>query len=601
MSQEIEAKIRAFSREVGTGTSQKGNELVFKFCPYCSGGSNRDKNTFSINTITGQFQCKRSSCSRQGNLITLAEDFNFDLGDEYNRRYNINGYNNRFKKFKVRTIATTDPAIAYLKSRGISQSTADKYHITTKAGADNILVFPFYDDKGELKFIKYRNTAYVKGETKGSKEWCESNCMPILFGMDHCDLNQNTTLIMTEGQIDSLSVAECGFPNAVSVPTGMNGFTWFPHCAEWIDRFEELIIFGDCEHGKVTLAENMQQRFKGKFRVVRVEDYQGCKDANELLQKFGPAAIGKAISQAAVLPDTRIVDLGEVRPLDMEKMFKVPTMIRSLDRIASGGLYGGQVIALTGKAGDGKSTFLSQMLLNFIEQGYNTFCYSGELSVQMFQYWLNRQAAGTAKLTEGGMDLIRSWYKGKVYIYDYTRVSENDEMETLLELTEKAIRDLDCKIVMLDNLMTAVSATTSAELYERQKDFVGRLTKLATLYDVVIILVAHPKKIERGSQISESYDIAGSSDIGNKVSMTLAYCRMDPRDGGPDQRELKILKNRLTGWVTTKERRIVLNYDEASRRIYETAEDLRRAYGWKRDKDGFVPLEEELPFLEGEE
>lgn len=599
MNQEIETRIRQFSNEVGISSKPKGNELVFKFCPYCNGGANRDKFTFSINTTTGQFQCKRSSCSRQGNLITLAEDFNFDLGDEYNRRYNINNFNGRFKKFKATHVESTIPAISYLQSRGISPAIANKYHITSKAGADEIIVFPFYDDKGELKFIKYRNTAYVKGETKGSKEWCESNCMPILFGMDHCDLTQSKTLIMTEGQIDSLSVAECGFPNAVSVPTGMNGFTWFPHCASWIDQFEELIIFGDCENGKVTLAEHMQQRFKGRFRVVKVEDYQGCKDANEMLQKLGPAAIGKAISQAAVMEDTRIVNLGKVQPLDMSKMFKIPTGIKSLDKIAGGGLYGGQVIALTGKAGDGKSTFLSQLLLNVTEQGFNSFCYSGELSVQMFQYWLNRQASGVAHLTDKNMELIRAWYNEKIYIYDYTKVEDADEMETLLKLTEKAIRDLDCKMVMLDNLMTAVSATTSAELYERQKDFVKRLTKMATVYDVVIILVAHPKKIERGSQINESYDIAGSSDIGNKVSMTLAYCRMDPKDGyGPDYRELKILKNRLTGWVTTRDRRIVLQYDESSKRIYEDSEDLQKVYGWKVDKDGFIPVEEELPFLE---
>ena len=33
-------------------------------------------------------------------------------------------------------------------------------------------------------------------------------------------------LVITEGQIDSLTLAECGVPNAVSVPNGCNGFTF---------------------------------------------------------------------------------------------------------------------------------------------------------------------------------------------------------------------------------------------------------------------------------------------------------------------------------------------------------------------------------------
>ena len=64
--------------------------------------------------------------------------------------------------------------------------------------------------------------------------------------MNNCNL-ENKTLILTEGQLDSLSVTECGFENAVSVPTGMNGFTWVPHCWDWVHNFEKIIVFGDLD------------------------------------------------------------------------------------------------------------------------------------------------------------------------------------------------------------------------------------------------------------------------------------------------------------------------------------------------------------------
>lgn len=589
MSMEItEQDIYEFANSTPGGKRLKGNELVFDICPYCRGGAKRDPKTFSINIKTGQFQCKRSSCNHSGNMVTLAEDFNFRLSEDNMRRYNVNNYNGKFRKFREIRIESKDEAVEYMKSRGISAEVTKAYKLTVQNEHPNVLVFPFYDSKDNLRFIKYRKTDFDRAKDK-AKEWCEANCMPILFGMDHCDTS-NKTLIITEGQIDSLSVVQAGFKNAVSVPTGMNGFTWYPHCAEWLKQFTEMVIFGDCENGKVTLVDGLTKRFEGKIRVVQEEDYKGCKDANDILRQYGTAAIADAIQNAKVLPDSSIIDLADVEPLDIENMFKIPTQIGPLDKLLDGGLYGGQVVALTGKAGDGKSTMLSQLLLNFIDQGFSSFVYSGELSKQMFQHWLFQQASGTAVLTEGTTYKLRNWCRGKVWLYDSDNI-DNDETEQVIAMAEKAARDLDCKCVIIDNLMTAIVTNNSDALYEAQKNFVGKLCKIAIKYNIVVILVAHPKK---SAEMTESYDISGTSDIGNKVSLTLAYCRV--KDQGEDARELKILKNRFTGRLS-KNNPIYLYYDQNTKRIAEDRAGFKRIYGWQTDSDGFAPVDqEELPF-----
>ena len=74
---------------------------------------------------------------------------------------------------------------------------------------------------------------------------CEKDTKPILFGMAQCE--DFTTLAITEGQIDSLSLAECGIKNAVSVPTGALGFTWFRHCEEWINKLKHNCF---CDYGE---------------------------------------------------------------------------------------------------------------------------------------------------------------------------------------------------------------------------------------------------------------------------------------------------------------------------------------------------------------
>ena len=110
-----------FAREHGP-VKAKGNELVFDRCPYCRGGQKPDKGTFSLNRITGLYQCKRASCGVSGNMVELARDFNFDLGEDVRRHYNLQGYNKRFKEFSEahdKTYESKDAAVEYLKSRGI--------------------------------------------------------------------------------------------------------------------------------------------------------------------------------------------------------------------------------------------------------------------------------------------------------------------------------------------------------------------------------------------------------------------------------------------------------------------------------------------------
>ena len=43
-----------FAAERGIKYKHRGDELVFKWCPYCQ-GDNKDKETFAISMSTGQF------------------------------------------------------------------------------------------------------------------------------------------------------------------------------------------------------------------------------------------------------------------------------------------------------------------------------------------------------------------------------------------------------------------------------------------------------------------------------------------------------------------------------------------------------------------
>jgi len=282
--------------KLNSETHVKGDELFFKWCPYCN-GDEHDKDTFSINLTTGMFKCFRASCGRQGHFVQMAKDFGYHLDFKQDATKKIYRSLPQFK------IEIRNKAIEYMAHRGISREIVERYKITTRKDNDNILVFPFCDPNGVLQFVKYRKIDFDKAKDK-NKEWCEANTMPILFGMDQC-VNFES-LIITEGQIDSLSVSECGIQNAVSVPTGALGFTWLENCWEWISKFSEVVIFGDNEKGKITLVDELSKRLPMPVRVVQMDDYFGEKDANDILRKYGKESILSAIQNAKIQPVNHI-------------------------------------------------------------------------------------------------------------------------------------------------------------------------------------------------------------------------------------------------------------------------------------------------------
>lgn len=591
-----------FARHVHAETNVRNGELFFKLCPYCNPKPTRDNiKTFSINLKTGQFKCLRASCGVTGNMITLAKDFDFSLGNEIDEYYKPKKKYRDFGK-REKPIEPKPEAIRYLESRGITEAVAKEYEITVQTDKPNILVFPFYDEVGRLQFIKYRKTDYNKEKDK-NKEWCEANCKPILFGMRQC--KDFSRLVITEGQVDSLSVATVGIDNAVSVPTGAKGFTWVPYCWNWANRFKEIVVFGDYEKGGITLLDELSKRFKITIKHVREEDYKDCKDANEILQKYGKDQVRYCVENAVIVPMKQVIPLSQVKNVDIFKLPKLRTGISQIDRLLYGGLPFSGVTLISGKTGKGKSVFASQIMISAVSQGYKCFAYSGELVDFQFKSIMDFQIAGGRHIFEYqnawgdsaynisnvNRELISQWYDDKFWLYDNS-IIENDEQESLVTVAENVIMQYGVKVLLLDNLMTAIDleATYGSDKYERQGLFVKKLARLATRHNVLILLVAHKRK--NNFSTNENDEISGSSDISNLAMVTITYD--DDKDIEPSQRLCKISKNRLFGKVETKG--YVLDYDEKSKRIYGQGDDLYVDYGWNKNNGGFTAINEETPF-----
>lgn len=593
MSYELkQSDIYGFANSAGAETHEKGRELFFKYCPYCHGGEHRDKNTFSINLDKGTFKCFRATCGMQGHFVELCRDMGYPLDF---------GEVKQYRKLPQKPITVRDRAVEFLKSRGISEATGRKYSITAQAQNNDIIAFPFFDENNILQFVKYRNSRY---NGYGNKEWCEKNTKPILFGMAQC--TDFKRLVVTEGQLDSLSVSECGISNAVSVPTGARGFTWVEHCYDWVCKFDEIVVFGDYEHGKITLSEEFNIKFpQKKIKIVSAECYLGEKDANDILRKYGKDAVIKAVESAKEAPINAVLELADVESIDIYNMERVSTGISSIDR-ALGGLYFGQVVLLTGERGHGKSTLMSMLGCEALNQGYTCLFYSGELPAYQFKNWINMQLAGSENLQEcksaAGDTYYRipkdvdrkicEWYRGRALICDNSHIGE-DEETALEKVIVNTICRKNARFICIDNLMTAMDYDSNSDLYRKQSGFVKTLKTIAGKYNVCIVLVAHPRKSgTQGKTGFQNDDISGSADITNRVDVVMVCSRNQDSQKNYDN-EIIITKNRLTGRLILHKNSVKLIYSPSSKRLVMADYQTPKVYGWQNVQ--ITPAESEEP------
>lgn len=586
-----ERDLLGLASKLGADTRRKGDELFFKWCPYCH-GDGHDKDTFSVNLTTGLYKCFRSGCDRHGHFVQLARDFGYplDMGDTPRK----------YRELPQRPLKVKEQAVRYLEGRGISRGVTERYHISARKDNENVLVFPFYDQNHTLRFVKYRKTDFDKERDK-NKEWCEKDTMPILFGMDQCQ--DFSRLVITEGQIDSLSLAEAGIPNAVSVPNGARGFTWIENCWDWVAKFPEVVVFGDCERGKITLVDELSRRLRCKLRVVRQEDYLGEKDANAILQKYGPEAIRQAVHNAQVLPVNHVVRLAEVESVDLNDLERIRTGFSNLDRVVDG-FFMGQLVLLTGKRGEGKSTLMGQLMAEALNQGYKVLAYSGELPGYQFKRWLDFQLAGPQNvlttynvysdprysLEEDTVQRLNRWYYDNAFLYDNNSLN-GDEYESLLETIEKTIQRYGVKLVCVDNLMTAIDVASADSQYIQQSQFVRSLKQIAVRYNVVVLLVAHPKKTD--GKVTDNDAVSGSSDITNRADIVLSYVKN--AEGEAPGGKVFVMKNRMTGKLALGDGAVAMEYEPSSKRIYQAGSSPSYKYDWERTPAEFGSADD-LPF-----
>jgi twinkle protein len=193
--------------------------------------------------------------------------------------------------------------VRWFATRGIPEAILIRAGIT--AGQEfcpqlgrSILAIRFpYLRAGALVNIKYR--------TLDKHFWMVRGARRILYGLD--DILGAETVCLVEGEVDALSIATAGGPPTVSVPDGAPPPD-ATHCGNKFSFLDELalarlraastvLIASDMDAPGVRLAEELAARV-GRAGCRRVAWPEGCKDANDVLVRLGPAAVLASLTHA---------------------------------------------------------------------------------------------------------------------------------------------------------------------------------------------------------------------------------------------------------------------------------------------------------------
>lgn len=562
----------------------------------CFGACGRSYDLLDVLMIKGNTY--NQACKRLFDLAGIAYSFG-ELGVKTKRAYRYPKPVHKNDKQKV---------IDYLAVRKISKSTIDYADIRQDEHGN--IAFNYYDTNDVLTMVKYRPSRRVEhGDTKN---WCQKDAdtSPLLFNMNR--INATMPLMITEGEIDCLSAIEAGFTNVVSVPFGSGNFNWIEENYDWLEQFDSIIICSDNDEAGMKMQKECVYRL-GSWRTKVVEIPQYVKlennkkrlvsDLNEVLYYFGKEKVIEIISSAKDSPVQGVVDFSDIEDIDLDAIDGIPTGLPALDKYLMK-LFYGTLNIVTGINGSGKSSFLNQIICQALDQGKNAYLFSGELPNFQAKNWINYIFAGQRnlkecrtgdsvfyKVTPEAKKAISDFYRGRLFI---RADGESHKKSDILRSMEDSVRKYGTKLIILDNLTAMDIEGTDETKYEKQAEFVMELISFAVKFNVAVILVVHPHKIDTMRRLSKM-DVQGISAIIDLAHRIISLYRVQDADrkGKPKLNGngwhippinadviIDILKDRLTGYES---RGVEVFYDRPSRRFFTTEEELDHRYLWDRN------------------
>jgi len=504
--------------------------------------------------------------------------------------------------------SSTHPCVTFLKSRGLTREVCELYRVgygtfsflDAKGGWQLFacVTFPWLGRDGEFgpgatgvatsSDYKVLRTKIRGLDNKAMQRIVPAGGVRGLFGWntipDDCD-----TVVLTEGEFDAMSVFQATKRPTLSVPNGANSFS--PELLPALKRFKRIILWYDDDKPGAEGCEAAAHKLGlARCAIVRttqhvlerahtahprlLADGKAPKDANDLL-RLG-YDLNVIIDSAQPIRHEEVLSFDDLRAAvrhELSGAADAGYLSRALPTLSKilGPHRLGELTIVTGPTGSGKTTFLSQLSLDYCLQGVPTLWGSFEIKNTRLVAMMIKQLAYCGGLNWRGTPAPDDQYAGalkNIQTIDFTKEDEfnkyADELDSLdlyflrffgstsvdkvIDALEHAVQQHDVKLIVLDNLQFMISGHGGSgpggqhmNKFEAQERALDQFRAFATKHQVHIVLVMHPRKEAEGLPLTIE-SISGTAKASQEADNIIILQK--DKDGS---KTLEVKKNRFSG------------------------------------------------------
>lgn len=531
-------------------------------CPQCS--ENRKKKNdpcLSVNGESGMWHCH--NCGWSGRL-----------GETKTGRETATKVYKKPIPFPEDALVMDPAVLEYFRRRGISKKTLSIsrtiscMHYLPGTGEDTLcMAFQYFKD-GQLVNVKYRDA------NKNMSQ--EPDPEPCLWNIDSAKGAKE--IYITEGEIDALTLIECGYQSAVSVDKGAPQPKDKSHDKklECVTRAEDVIkcaetvfLCTDKDEPGLLLEKDLLA-IVGPAKCLICHYPEGCKDLNDVLVRFGRDAVRECITNAQPAPVPGVRNFSEFSDSIANYWRKGHERGFStgwVDFDENFTFQPGSVTIITGIPTSGKSEFLHQLLINgYILHGWKSVLYSPEmlpvdiLFSNFAEKLIGKPFFGASEKRMSYAEMQSALKEVSSFLFPV--LPDTYGMFTLDQILTAAKVCIDrygVRMLAIDpyNRIRHVRESWHSET-EYVGEFMAKLVSFAKTERIPVFLVAHPTKLrkdERTKQfpVATLYDISGSANFYNMTDNGLSLYRDTSNKGENNvvQVHVQKIKNKFCGRMNT--------------------------------------------------
>jgi twinkle protein len=507
-------------QEKGIELKGKTSGQIKTICPLCSASrKNKRDLCLSVNIEEGVYSCH--NCEFKGRVSSKPVK--------------------EYQKPMPRLEKLNPKFIAEFERRGISNNTLLRLGVTegmewmpAKGSEMPVVCFNYFRDE-ILVNVKFR------GQGKAFK--MVSGAELIFYNLDA--IKNEDECIIVEGEIDCLTLHECGIYNVVSVPNGASKgsqkLEYLDNCWEYFTGKKKVILMVDNDPAGYELREELARRI-GKEICWKIEYPEGCKDSNDVLNKLGKDAVKDVVNKAIQWPVEGIIEVQSMFE-DIRNYYDygypegTGLGIAGLDNLIS--FVPGQLTTVTGIPGSGKSEIVDWLmckLAKISEWSWAVCSFENQppaihatklmekFAGKSFAYRVNGIYRMTLPEADVAVELVQKYFH-------FINLSTVDlSLRGLLEKAKELVTRKGVKGLVIDP-WNYIEHKIPAGYSETQyiSECLTDIKNFALQNGVHVFLIAHPTKIQKGVDgkylVPTLYNISGSAHFFNKTDNGITVYR----------------------------------------------------------------------------